>query len=74
MEARGSALLKWLLLIRPMHDALIEDGFFRAERALGLPAREPRWPAAVRLLRLVARLARRARLGPRAGRPERPAA
>lgn len=52
--------LKWHLLIRPMHDALIEDALDRAERELnGSVSRPARWGIWVRFLRwLVSRKAR----------------
>jgi hypothetical protein len=61
-EARGRQHLLWPLLIRPTHDALIEDSFDCAALALGLASEYPRklspW---VRFLRaLLRRLARKA--------------
>jgi len=52
--------VKWLLVIRPLHDALIEDALDGAERALGVESRAPaRWSPWVRILRaLVARRSR----------------
>ena len=61
IEAHGGpgAVLRWLLLVRPMHDALIEDALDRAELVLLGRVRSPaRWNWRVRLLR---RLARRRR-------------
>lgn len=55
METRGRALMSWLLAIRPLHDALIEDAFSRAEASLGLPVTEHRWSWRVRLLRRILR-------------------
>lgn len=52
IRARGLARLTWPLLWRPLHDALIEDGFDRAERELGgTVTRTARWSRYVRLLR-----------------------
>jgi hypothetical protein len=52
MRAAGQACLSWPLLFRPLHDALIEDGFDRATVALGIDLPNPtRWPFYVRVLR-----------------------
>jgi hypothetical protein len=55
-EARGRQLLLWPLVIRPTHDALIEDALDCAARALS-PAREfpRRLTLRVRLLRALLR-------------------
>jgi hypothetical protein len=61
IEAEGGLgpALRWLLLVRPLHDALIEDALDRAQDALtGGDKRPARWSLRVRLLR---RLARRRR-------------
>lgn len=54
--ARGTMRIKWPLVVRPLHDALVEDALDRAERHLTggvvAPARWSRW---VRLLRLALR-------------------
>lgn len=54
MDPRGSARITWPLFFRPLHDALIEEGFDKAERALTSRPVEPtprsRW---VRMLRAV---------------------
>jgi hypothetical protein len=43
---------KWRLLIEPMHDALIEDAFDRAEKELhGVLAKRAQWSLRVRFLR-----------------------
>lgn len=55
MSARGRALFHWLLVIRPLHDALIEDAFSKAEESLGLPITARRWSWQVKLLRRFAR-------------------
>jgi hypothetical protein len=50
----GRMRLAWPLMIRWLHDALIEDLLDRAERALGSgPARPARWTPLVRLLRRI---------------------
>jgi hypothetical protein len=51
MRLRGSALLSWPLVYRPLHDALIEDGLARAEVELGQPPTRTAWSLRVRLLR-----------------------
>jgi hypothetical protein len=50
-EARGLALLKWLMLIRPLHDALLEDLLDRAADALGEAPRRSSWSWQVRINR-----------------------
>lgn len=48
----GIGLVVWPLLVRPLHDALLEDVLDRAERSAGQePARPNRYSAYVRLLR-----------------------
>jgi hypothetical protein len=43
---------KWLILIEPLHDALIEDAFDRVEKKLhGVVAKRARWSLWVRFLR-----------------------
>lgn len=51
IEVRGLALVNWALVIRPLHDALIEDAFDLVERQFDptVPARQ--WSIWVRLLR-----------------------
>lgn len=51
MEARGPARLTWPLLYGPLHDALIEDAFTTAEKALGLPLQIRPWSMRVKALR-----------------------
>jgi len=46
------AYLRWLLIVRPLHDALVEDSLDKAQLHLrGKVARDRRWSARVRLLR-----------------------
>ncbi|MDT3672983.1 MAG: hypothetical protein ROZ37_21930 [Aromatoleum sp.] len=45
------ASLYWLVVIRPLHDALIEDALHRAVTAAGLQEPRPSWSFWVRLLR-----------------------
>ncbi|MBM9616995.1 hypothetical protein JWJ90_22295 [Desulfobulbus rhabdoformis] len=40
MNVSGAAILSWIFIIRPMHDALIEDSFDKAALNLGLNIRE----------------------------------
>jgi hypothetical protein len=60
------AWLTWFFMIRPMHNALIEDGLDRTESGLGIgPKRPARWGVWVKLMRrMVAKKAARA-----AGKP-----
>ena len=56
--------LLWPMVVRPLHDALVEDAFDRAEWALtGQVTRPAVWSAYVRLLRRLARLMLRAPRG-----------
>lgn len=57
-DLRGGMRLQWPLAIRWLHDALIEDAFDCAARALGQPGPDRPHSLAVRLLR---RLKRRSR-------------
>lgn len=55
-EAHGTMLLKWPLMIRPLHDALIQDLFDRVESELGNPPAKPaRHSWWVRFLRWILR-------------------
>jgi hypothetical protein len=57
-EARGLALLRWLLVIRPLHDALLEDLLDRAALALGQTPRRARWSWRVKLNREILKAVR----------------
>ncbi|MBU2549017.1 MAG: SRPBCC family protein [Proteobacteria bacterium] len=59
-DCRFGSWLHWRLLIRPLHDALLEDALDNAENIAGRPpARPARWGLWVRLLRwIIARGAR----------------
>lgn len=51
-RAWGHMLAAWPLVLRPLHDALLEDALDKAEAAVtGLPARPPAWSWWVRRLR-----------------------
>jgi hypothetical protein len=53
-ECSVPAWLRWVLSIRILHDALIEDAFDRAARALGGEVRSIPWGRSVRVLRRIA--------------------
>ena len=53
MTIRGSAFLSWPLLIRPLHDALIEDALATAEASLGMIPKIQAWSPWVKLIRWV---------------------
>jgi hypothetical protein len=51
-DCTRSAWLRWLLVVRPLHDALLEDALDKAEVAFGSPPEKPaKWGLWVRLLR-----------------------
>ena len=51
-DCTPSAWLRWHLVVRPLHDALLEDALDKAEASLGSPPEKPaRWSLWVRLLR-----------------------
>jgi hypothetical protein len=51
MTTRGPATLSWLLVYRPLHDALIEDALTIAEASFAHPPHHRPWSIRVRLLR-----------------------
>jgi hypothetical protein len=56
VQPEGSAKLTWLM-IRPMHDALLEDALDNAERWTGHEPHQPaKWSAYVQFLRLMHQL------------------
>jgi len=56
MRPSGLAKLRWLLVIRPLHDALLEDCMDRASAALGVPVENlARWSTTVKVLRAILR-------------------
>lgn len=73
---RTKALLTWLLVTRPLHDAVLEDLLDRAELAVtGTVLRPARWSWRVRLLRrLFASRIAEPRRGSPEGTAQRPAA
>jgi hypothetical protein len=58
MRVRGLAAVSWLLVFRPLHDALIEDAFSRVEHHLTGRSHPRRWSPAVRILRRLLRTRR----------------
>ncbi len=73
-ELSGLMRLWWLLFIRSLHDALIEDALTCAHIEVGDPAARcgPRWSVWVRTLRAVDRRAVMLRQRPRSHHPPRP--
>ena len=57
METTGLAVLSWPVIIRPLHDALIEDAFTKAQLSLHEKADRAPWPLRVRMLRSMFRMA-----------------
>jgi hypothetical protein len=53
IEITGFILLFWFVVIRPLHDAVVEDGMSKVERELGLDAKTNRWGGWVELMRYV---------------------
>jgi len=53
MQAHGTAVVTWLLMFCPMHDALIEDSLAHAEASLGLSPKVWPWSPWVKLLRWI---------------------
>ncbi len=51
IDPRGLARVSWPVVIRPLHDALVEDAFDNAATTLGLDGIRPRWSWWVRCLR-----------------------
>jgi hypothetical protein len=62
MRASGAALLQWLFVIRPLHNALLEDALDRAELYGGGRPRYKGWSPWVRLLRWAKQRAPRTRV------------
>lgn len=46
----GITALQWLLVIRPLHDACVEDALTQVQLSLGLPPHPMRWSPYVRAL------------------------
>lgn len=53
MTTSGPATLKWVLAIRSLHDAYIEDAFDKVENYFTIDKKESRWNMWVKILRKV---------------------
>ena len=53
MNTEGAALLSWAILVRPLHNALVEDALTLVEENLGLKKHVKRWSVYVRVLRWI---------------------
>jgi hypothetical protein len=53
MRAHGTALLSWPLVVRPLHDAVLEDALTLAQASLGITPVVRPWSAWVKCLRWV---------------------
>ncbi|GBC62729.1 hypothetical protein DENIS_3706 [Desulfonema ishimotonii] len=51
MNVAATAIIPWLIMIRPTHDALIEDSFDKVQLKLGLTFQRKKWSFWVRLLK-----------------------
>ena len=51
MQTRGTAVVTWPLVFRPLHDALVEDALAHGAASLGLQVQPPEWSRQVRVLR-----------------------
>lgn len=51
MQTNGLALLLWLIVIRPLHDALLEDALAKAQASMGITPIVRPWSRWVRFLR-----------------------
>jgi hypothetical protein len=64
MQAAGRALPVWIIAIRPLHNALMEDALDRAEASLGKKLPQRKWPCWVKFLRgMMQRRKKKAELG-----------
>jgi hypothetical protein len=59
MDAGGASAFRWLFVIRPLHNALIEDALDRAERFAGGKPAKRTWSPWVRFLRRIFRAKRK---------------
>ena len=59
MSVTGRALVNWILMIRPLHDALIEDALDRAEAFTGGHPAPRKWSPWVRTIRWTMRRIRK---------------
>lgn len=53
MTLHGSAFLTWPLIIRPLHDALLEDALATSQASLGMIPKMQAWSLWVKLIRWV---------------------
>lgn len=53
MNVSGVAVISWLIIIRYLHDALIEDSFDKAQKYFGIEAKTNNWSPWVRFLRFL---------------------
>lgn len=53
MTVHGSAFLTWPLIIRPLHDALLEDALATAQASLGMIPQMQEWSLWVKFIRWV---------------------
>jgi len=53
MEVTGSALVTWPLMIRPLHDALLEDALSTAQASLGMTPQIRPWSPWVKMIRWI---------------------
>ena len=58
-QLSGASLLKWVFIVRPLHDACVEDALSQVQMSLGLQPPPRRWSWYVRLLMHVLRNRRR---------------
>jgi len=63
MRLQGVARSSWPLAIRPLHDALIEDAFDRAESFINRPPGKREWSRWAKLLRRIMSRRRPSRAG-----------
>ena len=59
MKARGRGLLTWVLAVKHLHNACVEDALSQAQAALGNEPKPVPWPVRVRLLHWLAAGGRR---------------
>ena len=53
MSISGSAVLSWPIIIRPLHNALIEDSFDKVQKHFGIETDTNNWSPWVKFLKLV---------------------
>ena len=51
MQTRGTAVVTWPLVFRPLHDALVEDALAHGAANVGSQVQPPEWSRQVRILR-----------------------